>query len=276
MKKVHALHALLVLLWVLATPAIAQPFDHVVQADVLSGWRQAESTHMAALRLRLAPGWKTYWRYPGDAGLPPRLRWHGSGNLDHVQMIWPAPKVFDEGGLRSIGYEHALVLPLHIRPKDSTAPIALRGQLSIGVCREVCIPLELSVHGALPAEVVAPDPQIAAALASTPLSAAEAGVRRVTCQLEPTEDGAQIRVRLHMPPAAAEEMVVIEPAEPAIFTLPPKSHRSGALLEAVAELLHQDGGAVLLNRSTLRITVLPARVREGEGHAVEIEGCAAG
>ncbi|MCX8508161.1 MAG: protein-disulfide reductase DsbD family protein, partial [Rhodobacteraceae bacterium] len=67
----------------LAAPlAQAQPVpDNLLKAEILPGWRTESGSQMAALRLTMAPGWKTYWRAPGDAGIPPRFDWTGSANL---------------------------------------------------------------------------------------------------------------------------------------------------------------------------------------------------
>ncbi len=55
-----------------AVPALAQDqFDLPVTGQVLEGWVRADGTRMAAVQLDLEPGWKTYWRAPGDAGIPP-------------------------------------------------------------------------------------------------------------------------------------------------------------------------------------------------------------
>ena len=95
-----------------AVTAQAQSFDRVVQAEVLPGWRTENGDHMAALRITLNPGWKTYWRAPGDAGIPPLLDWSGSGNLESAEVTWPTPEVFSQNGMRSIGYTEELVLPV--------------------------------------------------------------------------------------------------------------------------------------------------------------------
>ena len=59
----------------------------------------------AGIELRLAPGWKTYWRYPGDSGIPPRFDFAKSRNVKSVTVRWPAPqRLTDESGT-SIGYK---------------------------------------------------------------------------------------------------------------------------------------------------------------------------
>ena len=69
----------------------------------------------AGIEIRLDPGWKTYWRYPGDSGVPPTLDFAGSENVKSVTVLWPAPTRFADGaGGHSIGYHGDVVLPLHV------------------------------------------------------------------------------------------------------------------------------------------------------------------
>ena len=108
-----------------ATPLAANPYSDHVSVRLLSGWQQADGSHLAGLELRLAKGWKTYWRSPGDAGVPPLFSWDGSGNVASVDVIWPRPEVFYQNGLRSIGYSDHVVLPLRIQPKGDGASLAV-------------------------------------------------------------------------------------------------------------------------------------------------------
>jgi DsbC/DsbD-like thiol-disulfide interchange protein len=96
----------------------------VVQAELLTGWRTSDGTHIAALRLNLAEGWKTYWRVPGNAGIPPQLDWSGSQNVASVQTHWPQPAVFEQNGMYSIGYHDELVLPIEFTPIRADLPMA--------------------------------------------------------------------------------------------------------------------------------------------------------
>ena len=67
----------------------------------LDGWRQPDGSRLAAVEIRLAPGWHTYWRVPGDAGIPPSFDWSGSSNLASVAYEWPRPEIFDSFGMRT-------------------------------------------------------------------------------------------------------------------------------------------------------------------------------
>lgn len=251
-------------------PLRAQQGADVIDIRVLPGWRTASGAHVAALEMRLRAGWKTYWRAPGDAGIPPQFDWRRSRNLSGVEVIWPTPEITDTGGLRTIGYSDILVLPLRLAPTRAGRDIALRGMVELGVCKDVCVPVTLRVSGTLPAGATKPDPRIAAAIASRPWSAAEAGVSRVTCRIAPIEDGLGLRAEIDMPTAGGEEAAVIEVDDPRIWVAQARAARQGNRLVAETRLYHVEGRSFALDRSGIRITVL------GQSKAVDIQGCAAG
>lgn len=126
----------------LAVPALADEHDkpHAV-VDILPGWRTDAGTHIAALRVTLDEGWKTYWRAPGEAGLPPMFDWSGSANIAAVTAHWPVPEVFLSSGIKTLGFHHELVLPLEIELVDQNAEVALSGDLKMGICDNICMPI---------------------------------------------------------------------------------------------------------------------------------------
>ncbi|MGB3147735.1 MAG: protein-disulfide reductase DsbD domain-containing protein, partial [Paracoccaceae bacterium] len=86
-------------------PALADQIpDDLIRANLRSGWQTPQGTYMTALQLTMAPGWKTYWRAPGDAGIPPEFTWKGSDNIGAVAFHWPRPEVVVVGGYRTIAY----------------------------------------------------------------------------------------------------------------------------------------------------------------------------
>ncbi|WP_101068782.1 protein-disulfide reductase DsbD domain-containing protein [Roseovarius salinarum] len=263
-------HRLIFVLTVLAAiPARAVGPDDMIDARILTGWRQSDGRHVAALQFTLHDGWKTYWRAPGDAGIPPRFDWGASSNLRDSAITWPAPEVIMQSGVRTIGFTEQVTLPLTLSPDDPDRPIALSGKLDIGVCKEVCVPVSLHVSARLPADAADRDPRIVAALASQPLSADEAGVGQVRCRLSPRDDGLGLRAEIRMPPVGGREMVIVEADDPDVWLAQPRVERKGEWLVAETEMAHVDGRAFGVNRSGLRITVL------GHGRAVDIRGCPA-
>jgi DsbC/DsbD-like thiol-disulfide interchange protein len=245
-------------------------FETPVEGELLSGWQRADGTRMAAIRLTLAPGWKTYWRAPGFGGIPPQFDWSGSRNLKGVGVTWPTPRVFHQAGMQSYGYVNELILPVALEPRRAGKPMHIQVDLDIGVCSDICIPHQMSVSGTINDTNTKPTPAIAAAVAARPYSGSEAGVRAATCRLRPSDNGLTVEAKLTLPHAGGKEAVVLEPAQPGLWVGEMQAKRSGNTLTAHGELISENGGAIALDRSALKITVL------GQNHAVEIVGCKAG
>ncbi len=253
-----------------ALPASAQFFsaDEVVQVSLLPGYRMSDDRHMAAIRIDLAPGWKTYWRAPGEGGVPTVLRLTDADGIAGMAIHWPRPQVFFTNGLRSLGYEGSVILPVEFAINtNGTAQIA--GRLDLGVCQDVCMPITVDLGGVLPAST-ARDGAIAAALSDRPFTAAEAGAGAVTCAIEPISDGLRVTVRAQVPATGNDETVVVEHRDPMVWVSEATSERQGGQVVAVADVVPADQGPFALNRSDLRITVIGSRM------AVELNNCTGG
>jgi DsbC/DsbD-like thiol-disulfide interchange protein len=122
----------------------------------------------AGIEMRLAPGWKTYWRYPGDSGIPPRFDFSKSRNVKSVTLRWPAPqRLTDEGGT-SIGYKHDLIFPLDVVPEDRGKAVTLSLAIEYGVCEKICVPADAKLELTLDGKPTEHDTRIAAAEARVP------------------------------------------------------------------------------------------------------------
>jgi DsbC/DsbD-like thiol-disulfide interchange protein len=263
----HAIATFLVLL--IPAAALSGPGDDVISAEILPGWRQPSGAHMAAISITLAPGWKTYWRAPGDAGIPPLFDWTGSTNVHDVMFHWPVPAIFHLNGMRSIGYHDRVVIPMEVTPDRPGQPIRVNMSVDLGVCDEVCVPVRLRLQGELLPDA-GPNGAIAAALMDRPMTEAEAGVGAVTCSFVPTGDGLSVTARIALPPGTGSEDVVIEASDPHIWVSEPAATRSGGMLTASASMVRTDDAPIAIDRAGLRFTVL-------DGHrAVDILGCSAG
>lgn len=241
-----------------------------VTSEVLQGWDLPDGRRVAALRLTLAPGWKTYWRSPGDAGIPPAFDWSRARNLNHVAITWPTPSVYEQYGMRSIGYSGQVVIPMHVTPSRADKPVRLQGKMALGVCEEVCIPYEIDFDTWLDTPDAAPTPAIVAAMADVPYSASEADVAAATCQLRPLDDGMEIEARVTLPHTGGTEVAVIETGTPGLWISEAETMRQGNTLIAVSQMMHHSGAAFGIDRSDVRITIL------GGDYAVDVKGCTAG
>jgi DsbC/DsbD-like thiol-disulfide interchange protein len=110
---------------------------------LIAGTRTADDRVIpAGIEIKLKPGWHTYWRYPGDAGIPPHFDFHGSQNVKSVDVRWPAPKRLPEGPVMTIGYDHDVILPVAVVPEDPAKPVMLRMKADYAICEKVCAPAD--------------------------------------------------------------------------------------------------------------------------------------
>lgn len=246
---------------VLSAPAPAQQVgSDLVRTELMPGWRDG-GIHVAGLTIRLRPGWKTYWRAPGDAGIPPRFNWSGSRNIKSVKVQFPVPEVMDQNGFRSIGYYDGVTFPLWIEPRDANAPIDLRGEIGIGVCEEICVPVTLRIAGTLPAQGQRGGP-LSKMIGDRPDRAA--GLR---CETAPIVDGLRLLASVVLPRMRGEEVAVIETGDPDVWVSSPVVTRAGDILTAEVEMVPPSAKPFALARSEVRMTVLAG------GRAVEMLGC---
>ena len=156
-----------------ATAACAQDASAWVKDDhsalrLLAGSRTG-SVLMGGIEIQLQPGWKTYWRTPGDSGVPPRFDFSKSVNVESVTPLYPAPKKFDDGsGGMSYGYHKQVIFPLRIVPKNPNEPVQLRAAVSYAVCEKLCLPVEAEADLAFTSSASALDSVVASALNKVP------------------------------------------------------------------------------------------------------------
>ena len=106
----------------------------------------------AGVEVKLAPGWKTYWRYPGDSGVPPRFDFAQSKNVKSITVSWPAPRRFSDSSGSSIGYKDAVIWPIRIVPQRPDQPVQLILKIDYAICEKLCIPVEANAELALTGE----------------------------------------------------------------------------------------------------------------------------
>jgi len=100
----------------------------------------------AGIEIKMQPGWKTYWRYPGDSGVPPRFDFSGSENLKDAKVLFPAPHLFTDETGRSLGYKNSAIFPLVIAPQQPGKPVRLRMKIDYAVCEKLCVPAQGSAE----------------------------------------------------------------------------------------------------------------------------------
>lgn len=235
-----------------ATTALPAAAENRASAALLQGWSEADGARIAALDISLAPGWKTYWRNPGDAGIPPSLDWSGSENVASVEPIWPRPHAFEFYGLRTFGYKHELVLPLRVVPTDPAQPVSLRLSVDYGVCGDICVAERAELSARIDAGEGAEAQRIRAAMAQR---IETEGVTMEHCALSGAGEARRLRAALR-------------PARP--FTTPPHAvlEAGDAVWFAPAEVTIEDGAVMVeaaletatpgawVSRDSVRVTLL--------------------
>ena len=155
-------------------PALPGPGPHVAgEVTVTAFAEQAAAAPGASIRLGLllehAPGWHTYWRNPGDSGLPTEILWRLANEdgsplagqtaplaLAASEIQWPTPSRMPVGPLASYGYEGRIFLVQTVSlPKDLPvgASVQLLASASWLVCKDVCIPGGAELSLSLPVAV---------------------------------------------------------------------------------------------------------------------------
>jgi len=247
----------------------------VVHVSLLPGHAESDGSRMAGLLVEIAPHWKTYWRYPGAAGVPPRLDWSGSHNLASARVLWPRPSVFDSFGMTTLGYSGKVVLPVRLVPEHADQPIDVDLAAELGVCHDICLMEQTTVQARIAPD--APDDGgalIAAAEATVPRPGAEQGLVGVTCRVSGAGTERRFDAVLDFARPLQNPMVVLEgPPDLGWFssveTRPvPGERPESSRLEVAANLSLLDGSA-WINRSDVRMTVLAG------SFAADVQGCAA-
>lgn len=249
-------------------PADAQRIrvGDIVQADILPGWQTERGTRMAALRLEMAPDWHTYWRNPGDSGIAPRFDWGNSQNVADIRVLWPRPTRYTQDGMTSYGYDGTVILPLEITPQDGSRPMALMGDISIGVCEATCVPADLSVVQALRGSG-AHDRSIAAALDTRPRPALRAGLNGVTCALSPADRGATLTLRARVPRIGDDETIIVELPGTNFWVSSSQTTREGHDLVAQMHIRAPLGTPLSMDRASVVVWFL------SEDQLLHTQGC---
>jgi DsbC/DsbD-like thiol-disulfide interchange protein len=214
----------------------------------------------AGIEIRLDPGWKTYWRYPGDSGVPPTIDFAGSENVKSVSTLWPAPERFADGaGGYSIGYHGDVVLPLQIVPNDATKPSSLHVKLGYAVCGKLCVPAEAQLALTLSGKPGAEEPALAAAEVRVP--------RRVALG----EHGGLTIASVHRETGGKRERVVVEVGAPDGVAV--DLFAEGPTPEWALPLPQREGGAATgpdrMRRYTFELDGLPSGAK-AEGATLKI------
>ena len=206
------------------------PWSEDVRSAVrlVSGANNNGDAHLrAGIEIKMQPGWKTYWRYPGDSGVPPHFDFSGSENLKTATVLYPAPHLFTDETGQSLGYKDRIIFPLVISPQQPGKPVRLRLKADYAVCEKLCVPAEGRAELTLTPGASSQDSALAAAEARVPkqVTAAQLGltVRR-------TNNGAKplVAVDLGAPAGNPIDLFVEGPTPQWALPIPKRSQTAPA------------------------------------------------
>ncbi|MEW9806928.1 protein-disulfide reductase DsbD domain-containing protein [Mesorhizobium marinum] len=190
---------------------------------VTAGMPDADGRIKGILDIELRPGWKTYWRDPGDAGVPPTIDVSANPNVDDADFDFPAPQRHDDSGFQWAGYDYPVALPVTFTLSDPAGPSAISAEVFLGVCETICVPVqarfELDASGD-PDNTGDVDAVEAAFEAVPPAATQDFGVRISS------RDGDRLVLEASFPgdPESAELFVA---GEGHVFTTPVRETRGG-------------------------------------------------
>jgi DsbC/DsbD-like thiol-disulfide interchange protein len=209
---------------------------------------------LGGVALQLQPGWKTYWRTPGDSGVPPKFEFSKSDNVEAVTVLWPAPKKFDDGaGGVSLGYHDQVVLPLRIVAKNVDKPVILRAEINYAVCEKLCIPVVANAELAFNSVASTEDSALFAALDTVPKPANVGDPNPLTIRDVKREGKSEVLVDVVTPDDRAVNLFVEGPTPDwglpvpkLVEHSPPGVKRFSLQLDGVPPGVNPDGAALKL------------------------------
>jgi DsbC/DsbD-like thiol-disulfide interchange protein len=228
----------------------------------------ADGVLRAGIEIKLASGWKTYWRYPGDSGVPPRFDFSQSTNVKSVSVAFPAPHRFSDPSGNTIGYKDGVILPVTVEPAVPGQPVLLKLKLDYAVCEKLCLPVEAAAELALTAGPSGLDGALAAAERRVPQKAAlgegSPAIRAV--RRDTTGERARVTVDVAAPADTAIDLFVEGPSPEWALPLPEPAPASEGLKRFTFELDGLPPGARAEGAELKFTLVSPDRASEVTTH----------
>ncbi len=112
----------------------------------VGGYDKENKTLHLGWQVSLKDGWKTYWRTPGEAGLPPRWTWKDTDNVHAITVNWPKPELLHIFGMDTYTYHNEVILPIDVEVADIEKAFTIGLDLQYLICSDICIPQEGKYH----------------------------------------------------------------------------------------------------------------------------------
>ena len=216
----------------------------------------------------MSPGWKTYWRHPGETGFSPEFDWTGSLNLSAVKVLWPHPKIFNDNGMLSFGYEDYVILPIEFTPYNAAKLIKARLNLRLGICEKLCVPVSRSLTTKLRASKTVLDSEIVEYMNRLPKVVSGHELKNMKCEFK--VDGQNLIFRSDIEFYNRDigfKAAIVELPESNIWFALPNIERASNSLRIISKAEQSDDGAFVLNRDGIIVTLI------SNNESVYIQGC---
>ncbi len=251
-----------------ANPLSPQVSPPPARVEILKGWRDlsgGKTQHVFGFKIILDDGWKTYWRSPGDEGIPPAVTWTILSNAADPQIDFPAPRLIADAasGVSVIGYRDSVVFPVTVSVADPGAAAFVAGNLEFGVCRDVCVPERVEFRAELAADLDILNSEIVMARGSAPdrIDAAAAGLR-FRCRFRPAGNNQFLltaEIETGLAPAAALAAVPEYPDSRIWFSDLESGLSPNGAVRLSARMAHLGGHLPAIDRSKLNVTIVTAQ-----------------
>ena len=211
----------------LAGGALAQSAPREVKGEFsavrLLNAGPVDGAWQAGIHVTLQPGWKTYWRVPGESGVPPQFDWSASGNVAGVSVDMPVPLRFSDGNGDGIGYKTEVIFPVTVSPANPEQPVRLDLKMFYAVCNDICVPVQAELGLELSADSVSAADRFRLKLAANDLPKPAAGQPVIihAMRLAETADGEPaLEVSISGLPSPAKADIFAESGTTAYFRKP--------------------------------------------------------
>jgi DsbC/DsbD-like thiol-disulfide interchange protein len=191
---------------------------------VTTGEPDAQGRLKGMLDIQLQPGWKTYWRDPGDAGVPPTIDVSANADIERVDFDFPVPQRHNEGEFQWAGYDYPVALPLTFTFKAGSGSSPIEADIFLGVCETICVPVQAKFS--VDPKATPDDPLDQAGVAAAFAAIPEAAKPGFSISVAETT-GTKVTFEARFPGTPSTADLFIAGADGYVFTTPVRQERDG-------------------------------------------------
>ena len=191
---------------------------------------EADGTVRGALQIEPKAGWMTYWKEPGQAGIPPQVTFAPASGVRLTEMRFPVPKVFDEDGVRDIGYDHAVTLPFTLKTEPGKVPLQLTAAAFVGLCRNICIPFQAEFRLPISVQDSSSDEEMRVLKAASQALPEAPSTDFTVADHKLTEDRKLLKLSLKLPPGQTEAQIYVVGPQGHVLVEQQQAEQKGDLL----------------------------------------------